>query len=124
MKYTWLDAYLLAKPGIEKDYKAEWGWDRYRLHEKLVAAVCTPDEKHGIYGGRPLVNLKGDPAIAEILRKTYPDILPGFYCDKRNWNAVFLDGAVPEEVLREMLDEAYRLILEKLPKKVRQELTK
>ena len=31
MKYAWLDQYLLAKPGTEKDYKPEWGWHRYML---------------------------------------------------------------------------------------------
>ena len=48
MKYEWLDEYLLALPGAEKDYKPEWGWFRYMLRGKLFAAVCTPDEKHEI----------------------------------------------------------------------------
>ena len=77
MKYEWLDEYLLALPGAEKDYKPEWGWFRYMLRGKLFAAVCTPDEKHGTYGGHDLVNLKCDPARGEILRAAHPEILPG-----------------------------------------------
>ncbi len=81
MRYDWLDEYLLSLPGTEKDYKAEWGWFRYMLRGKLFAAVCSPDEKHSVYGGHDLVNLKCDPARAELLRAAYPEILPGFYCD-------------------------------------------
>ncbi len=122
MKYEWLDEYLLAKPGAEKDYKAEWDWHRYMVRGKLFAAVCEPDEKHKEYSGHPLVNLKCDPRLAEGFRETYPEVLPGFYSDKRHWNAVFLDGALPEDVLRDMCDMSYRLVVEKLPKYVQKEL--
>ena len=63
--YQWLDAYLLAKPGVEKDFKVEWQWDRYMLRGKLYAALCHPEEKYKVYGGHPLVNLKCDPRLAE-----------------------------------------------------------
>lgn len=29
MKYDWIDAYLLEKPGVTKDLQAEWNWVRY-----------------------------------------------------------------------------------------------
>ena len=120
--YDWLDEYLRAKPGSEHDYKLEWQWDRYQVRNKLFAATCSPGPEHKTYGGRPLVNLKCDPRRAELLRAEFPDILPGFYCDKKHWIAVFLDGAVPEDVLRELCDQSYQLIVEKLPKYVQKEL--
>ncbi len=122
MKYDWLDAYLLGKPGAEHDYKLEWAWDRYQIRGKLFAAVCTPGEAHKDYAGHPLINLKCDPRLAEAYRETYPEIRPGFYMDKRNWIAVLLDGELPEEVLRTLCDNSYQLVLEKLPKKVQREL--
>ena len=82
MQYEWLDAYLLSLPGAEKDYKAEWGWFRYMLRGKLFAAVCSPGGEHKTCGGHDLVNLKCEIARSELLRASYPDILPGFYCDK------------------------------------------
>ena len=103
MRYEWLDEYLLSLPGAEKDYKPEWGWFRYMVRGKLFAAVCSPGPEHRTYGGHDLVNLKCDPAEAELLRARYPDILPGFYTDKRNWIACFLDGGLPDEVLRDLL---------------------
>lgn len=123
MKYAWLDAYLLSFPGAEKDYKAEWGWHRYQVRGKLFAAVCSPvgmkDER---YNGHDLVNLKCDPRLAEGFRGQYPEVLPGFYCDKKTWNAVLLDGDVPDEVLRDMCRMSYELIVAKLPKYVQKEL--
>ena len=122
MQYAWLDEYLRALPGAEKDYKAEWGWLRYRLRDKLFAAVCSPGPEHKLYGGHDLVNLKCDPRKGELLREAYPDILPGFYCDKRTWIACLLDGSLPDALIRELCAESYRLILEKLPKYVQKEI--
>ena len=123
MKYDWLDEYLLSLPGAEKDYKPEWAWFRYRLRGKLFAAVCSPQGmKDEAYNGHDLVNLKCDPRLAEGFRETYPEIHPGFYSDKRHWNAAFLDGNLPDEVLRDMCDMSYRLVVEKLPKYVQKEL--
>ena len=94
MKYDWLDEYLLSLPGAEKDYKPEWAWFRYRIRGKLFAAVCSPSGmKDEAYNGHDLVNLKCEPDRSEILRAAHPEILPGFYCDKRSWIACLLDGA-------------------------------
>ena len=101
MKYEWLDEYLLDKPGTEKDFKLEWGWHRYMVRGKLFAAVCSPkgmkDER---YNGHDLVNLKCDPRLAEAFREQYPEILPGFYCDKKLWIAALLDADLPDEIGR------------------------
>lgn len=120
-KYQWLDEYLLSKPGCTKDYKVEWGWWRYQVGGKLFAATCRPGEKYG-YGDRELINLKCEPAMAELLRAEFPDIIPGFYSDKRNWNSVFLDGAVPEDVLKDLCDRSYDLVFAKLTKKLQKEI--
>ena len=120
---NWLDKYLLAKPGAEHDFKVEWGWDRYMVRGKLFAAICKPtgmkDER---YNDHVLMNLKCDPQRAELLRAEFSDILPGFYCDKKAWIAVLLDGSLSDDLVRELCDDSYRLIVEKLPKYVQKEL--
>ena len=122
VKYEWLDEYLLSMPGAEKDFKAEWGWQRYMVRGKLFAAVCAPGPEHKLYGGHELVNLKCDPRLSELLRAEYPDLLPGFYCDKKLWVAALLDGALPDDVLRDLCRRSYGLVTDKLPKYVRKEL--
>ena len=122
MNYDWLDTYLLSLPGVEKDYKPEWQWFRYRIRGHLVAAVCSPEPRYRTYGGHDLVNLKCDPAEAELLRAEYPEVLPGFYTDKRTWIACLLDGELPDEVLRQLCAASHRLVLGKLPQYVRRDI--
>ena len=120
--YEWLDEYLISKPGATKDYKLEWGWWRYQVGGKLFAATCQPGAEHKGYDCRELLTLKCEPMLAELLREEYADIIPGFYMDKRCWNSVFLDGNVPEEVLRDLCDRSYALVFGKLTKKLQKEI--
>ena len=122
MRYDWLDTYLLSLPGAEKDYEPEWQWFRYMVRGKLFAAVCSPGPEHRTYGGHDLVNLKCEPAESELLRAQYPEILPGFYTDKRTWIAALLDGDLPDEVLRQLCADSHRLVLAKLPKYVQRDI--
>lgn len=120
--YPWLDQYLCGKTGTVKDYKLEWGWYRYQVGGKMFAATCRPGPEHKGYDQRELLTLKCDPLEAELLRAAYPDIIPGFYSDKRHWISVFLDGSVSEYVLRELCDRSYGLVFGKLTKKLQREI--
>ena len=122
-RYPWLDAYLCAKPGAEKNYKLEWAWWRYQVGGKLFAATCQPGPQYRGYDCRELLNLKCDPGLSELLRAEFSDIIPGFYSDKRHWISVFLDGDVPEDVVRDLCDRSYDLVFQKLPKKLQKSLT-
>ena len=115
MDYGWLDHYLLSMPGAEKDFKEEWGWDRYMVRGKLYAAFVRDMDP-------PLLTLKLEPAKGEFYRGQYPSVIPGYYMNKMHWNSVRLDGTVPEDLLGEMMDESYRLVLASLPKKVQAEI--
>lgn len=117
MRYKWLEEYLLEKPGITKDFKAEWNWERFLLDGKMVASICLGDDGKAVY-----ITVKLEPLHGELLRKEYGDVIPGYYMNKLHWNSVRPDGAVPDGVLKEMLDESYRLILHSLSKKRQREL--
>lgn len=121
-RYEWLDAYLLAKPGAVKDFKPEWGWFRYLVGGKQFASVCTPDETHAEHAGRTMVILKCDPQLAELFRAQYADVVPGFYSNKLHWNSVYLDGAVPDDILKSMCDLSYQLVCMNLSKKLLDEI--
>ncbi len=113
MRYEWLDAELLSKPCTTKDFKAEWQWVRYMVDGKMFAATLDDRE------GRPVVSLKLDPLEGEFLRGQYPDIAPGYYMNKRHWNSVRLDGEVPDDLLQELVEKSYQLVLGGLTKKER-----
>lgn len=115
--------FLLSMPGTVWDYKAEWGWDRYRVGEKMFAALCRLGLEHAAeYAGHPLLTLKCEPLEAELLRGQYPDILPGFYMDKRNWISIRLDGAVPQELIQQLCVKSYRRVARTLSKKRQKEI--
>jgi predicted DNA-binding protein (MmcQ/YjbR family) len=42
--------------------------------------------------------------------------------NKKHWNTIILDGTMNEEILKEMLDDSYNLVISKLTKKQKEEL--
>ena len=111
MRYLWIEEYLLAKPGVTKDLQESWNWVRYQVGGKMFAAICLDKENKPYY-----INLKLEPAEGEFLRGQYPDIVPGYYSNKRHWNSIVPDGQVPDELMKEMLDKSYMLVLGGLSK--------
>ncbi len=116
MKYEWLDQYLLSNQSAQKDFKVEWGWDRYLLKNKMFAAICRDK------AGRPIITLKCEPMHGAFLREQYSDIVSGYYMNKEHWNSVCLDGEVPEDVLKSMIDESYQLIFQSMSKKMQKDI--
>jgi predicted DNA-binding protein (MmcQ/YjbR family) len=41
--------------------------------------------------------------------------------NKQHWNTVEVDGTISDEMLKKLVDESYQLIVQKLPKKIREE---
>lgn len=117
MNTDWMDAHLLSKKGAVKDFKAEWGVDRYMVGGKMFAMWGGDKE------GRPILTLKCEPAFGQMLRRAHPDIIPGYYMNKEHWNSVYLEGDVPEDVVRQMMDESYGLIFSSLSKKLQMSIS-
>ncbi len=117
MRYLWLDDYLMQKRSVTKDLQIQWNWVRYQIGGKMFAAICLDKEDKPYY-----INLKADPEEAEFLRSQYEDIIPGYYSDKRNWISINPDGKVPDELMKELLEKAYRLMLKGFSKKRQREI--
>ncbi len=117
MRYHWIDEHLKSMKGVTSDFKEEWNWTRYLLGDKMFAAVCRDDQ-----GREQLITLKLEPAEGEFLRQQYEDIIPGYYMNKVHWNSVKTDGNVPDDLLRDLLEKSYYLVLRGLPKKKQKEL--
>jgi len=65
------------------------------------------------------VNLKCDPYRAVELREEYPSITPGFHMNKKHWNTLNVDGSFKVELLKDLVDHSYELVVKSLPKKIR-----
>lgn len=110
-----LRAYLGGKPGTVEEYP--FGPDTLvlKVGGKIFALVSL--------GAPPVhVSLKCDPVDAQFLRDAYPAVQPGYHLNKRHWNTVTLDGSVPADELRLMLDNSYGLVLQGLPRAERARL--
>ena len=116
MKYEWLDEYCLSKKGAEKDFKLEWNATRYMIRGKMFAM------QGGDKYGKPIITVKLEPLFGEILRKQYKDIIPGYYMNKEHWNSLYLDGDVPDAVLKDMLDKSYTILLASFSNKAQNEI--
>jgi predicted DNA-binding protein (MmcQ/YjbR family) len=68
------------------------------------------------------VSLKCEPELAEQLRVSYPAVVPGYHLDKRHWNTVALDGSLSDQLIRDMVEDSYDLVVDGLPKRVQEEL--
>ena len=61
------------------------------------------------------VSLKCEPGLAEALREAHPAVVPGYHLNKRHWNTVIIDGSLPGEMIKDMIEDSYDLIVSKLP---------
>src|SRR3954468_10463851 len=65
---------------------------------------------------RPLrISLKCEPELAEQLRGAHPAVLPGYHLNKRHWNTVIIDGSLREQMIKDMIEDSYDLVVSQLP---------
>ena len=57
------------------------------------------------------VSLKCEPLLAQQLRAAHPAISGGWHLNKRHWNTVALDGSLPEEMIADMVEDSYDLVV-------------
>lgn len=76
----------------------------------LVLSTSDTHEFCELYEGtKPLhMVMKCDSANAVLLREKYPvSIVPGYRCNKKYWNSVYVDGKVPDSEIKDMLKQAF-----------------
>jgi predicted DNA-binding protein (MmcQ/YjbR family) len=107
-----LRAYCLDFPATTEEYPFGTNPDlcTFKVEGKVfvfcVLTAPTPLE----------LGLKCDPQIALALRSAYPAIVPGWHLNKRHWNTVTLDGTIADELVREMIQDSFDLVVDTLPK--------
>jgi predicted DNA-binding protein (MmcQ/YjbR family) len=68
------------------------------------------------------VSVKCDPDLAPQLRMSYQAIRPGYHLNKRHWNTITLDGSIPDELVFDMIEDSYDLVVAGLPRTKRETL--
>ena len=77
-----------------------------------------PKSKLGLQGVELLdvVNFKCDPLLIGSLREE-PGFFPAYHMNKDSWITVALDGSVPDDKIKMLLDMSYQATVSKTRKK-------
>ncbi len=62
------------------------------------------------------VSVKCEPGLAAALRVAHAAVLPGYHLNKRHWNTVIIDGSLPDDAVRDMIEDSYDLVVSTLPR--------
>ena len=66
-------------------------------------------------------DMKCAPDKAEELIEQYGDIFWGPFSDKKHWITVYLEGDVPDKLIKELISHSVEEVIKKLPKKKQEE---
>ncbi len=106
--------YCMDKPAVTESFPFDEVTLVFKVAEKMFALVNLD--------GNLSINLKCDPDKALELREHYPAVRPGYHMNKRLWNTIMLDDSLDNDLIMSWIDDSYRLVVDKLPKKIREKL--
>ncbi|RTE65633.1 MmcQ/YjbR family DNA-binding protein [Amphritea opalescens] len=112
MDYEATRLYMLSLPAAWEDFPFYPHIAVMKIRHKMFATLSVD-------GDIARMNLKCDPAEAQMLRDIFSAVLPGYHMNKRHWNTVLLDGSIPAGELQRMIDRSYGLVVKGLPRKDR-----
>ena len=120
-----IEGYLLSQPEAVVSYPFGDDVQVFKVKNKMFATLSlgkmgkSEDETDNWW-----LNLKCDPDKAISAREHYDSVLPGYHMSKKHWNTILLDDSIPNNLIKEWIDDSYDLIVLGLPKKLRTELVK
>ena len=105
--------YCITKKGVTEEFP----FDEVTLVFKVMGKMFALAPLERIPSQ---VNLKCDPERAVALRESYDGIIiPGYHMSKVHWNTLYL-AELPTDLIRELIDHSYELIVSKFPRKTRE----
>ena len=107
--------YCLAKAGATESLPFDSDTLVFKVGGKMFALCSLSGYENGIA-------LKCDPERAVELREQYPQVRPGYHMSKVHWNTVLPLSGLPDQLLREWIDDSYMLVAAKLTRKQKQEI--
>jgi predicted DNA-binding protein (MmcQ/YjbR family) len=105
----------LALPGAVEEFPFGPGTSVFKVAGKIFAITRLAERPRR-------VSLKCEPALAEGLRAAHPEIIPGYHLNKRHWNTVHLDGDLPAQLVLDMIEDSYDLVVAGLSRAKQSEL--
>jgi len=111
--------FCMAKKGVTDHFPFDESTLVFKVMHKMFALTGLNSWEKG----DQKMNLKCDPEKALELRGEYEGINPGWHMNKRLWNTVSLNSSdVSDDLVRELINHSYDLVVSGLTKKVKEEL--
>ena len=88
-------------------------WQLVRVKGSKKAFVWTY-ERNGYMN----LNVKVAPEWRDYWRDAFASVVPGWHQNREHWNTIILDGSVPDDAVREMIAESYRLVTDSPSKRI------
>ncbi|WP_347373276.1 MmcQ/YjbR family DNA-binding protein [Aequorivita sp. Q41] len=108
--------YCISKKGVTESFPFDEKTLVFKVMGKMFA--LTSLERHPV-----AANLKCDPERAIELRETFDGlIIPGYHMSKVHWNTIALETNLPHELIIELIDHSYNLVVKSLTKKLQADL--
>jgi predicted DNA-binding protein (MmcQ/YjbR family) len=115
MTFNDVKNYCLSKKGAHEDFPFDAVTLVFKTGSKMFGLINTT--------GLPIsVNLKCDPVLAQDYRINYKSVEPGYHMNKKHWNTVIIDGDVPDDELKKMIDDSYELVVKSMSRKERESI--
>jgi predicted DNA-binding protein (MmcQ/YjbR family) len=107
--------HLLSFPGAEETFPFGPNTSVFKVGGKMFAlSQLGADELR--------ISLKCEPTIAEQLREAHAEVIPGYHLNKRHWNTVSVSGSLTRQMIKDMIEDSYDLVVSDLPKRRRSAL--
>ena len=111
--------FCISKKGVTEHFPFDEVTLVFKVMNKMFALSGLDDWEKGVQK----INLKCNPENAIALREEYDGINPGWHMNKVHWNTVTLNNSdVSDDLVRELIDHSYDLVVTSLPKKIQNEL--
>ena len=114
---SWIEDNLESPLSLEKVSERS-GYSKWHLQRMFKKET---GHSLGQYG-RALVNLKCDPQKSLLHQTIYRSIEPGYHMNKKHWITVVPGEDISVDLLAELIDDSWNLIVDKLSKKEQQRL--
>jgi predicted DNA-binding protein (MmcQ/YjbR family) len=111
--------FCIAKKGVTEHFPFDDVTLVFKVMNKMFALTGLERWERG----EESINLKCDPEKSEELREEYEGIKPGFHMSKKHWNTVSINTIdVSDDLVRELINHSYDLVVKGLTKKAQREL--
>lgn len=115
----------LTFPGAYEDFPFGPEMSVFKVRAAVSGGTRQEAKIFAISGLEPAalsVSLKCDPVLAVQLRAAHPEIVGAYHLNKRHWNGVRLDGGLPDDMVRDMIEDSYDLVVASLSRKQQEQL--